>query len=261
MFSKLVKALFKETTNIADTTAVTLNSSGTYNPKYGKQKVYVSGRGGTGTTVPGNYFDNSYTNAGTYVPGGVTPGYTNPPTYVPSSYGTIGSVTYNISSPIILYYAGSPGAFYQYASAYTTYSATVYNSPSFGTPAYAYSSQNESYAGTGSYTSPPTYLAAQTQYTPISGTIPAYTTPGTANSPVPYNASYTPGNYVAGNSGTYATNYTTGTAANILGITFPGGVGGAATVVPATLITNPKYGTPTTITVPTGGYVNITFTL
>ena len=254
--------LLRETTNVANTTAVTFNTSGNYNPKYGKQKVYVSGRGGTGTTVPGNYFDNSYTNAGTYVPGGVTPGYTNPPTIVPPSPGTIGSVTYNVSSPVILSYAGSPAAFYQYGSGYTTYSATVYNSPSFGTPAYAYSSTAESYFGpmSGSMGSP-FYLGALTNYNTISGTIPGYTTPGTANSPVPYNATYTPGNFVAGNSGTYATNYTTGTAANILGVTFPGGVGGAATVVPATLITNPKYGTTTTVTIPSGGYATITFTL
>jgi hypothetical protein len=106
MFSKLVLKLFKETTNISDISPVTFNTPGAYNPRYGKQKVYVTGRGGTGTTTPGNVYDNSYTNQSTYTPGnyysnaytnagtytsaGVSPGYTNPPTYVPSSYGTIG---------------------------------------------------------------------------------------------------------------------------------------------------------------------------
>jgi hypothetical protein len=51
MIGKFFSRVIKELTP-ADTTTVTFNSSGTYNPRYGKQKVYVSGRGGTGASYP-----------------------------------------------------------------------------------------------------------------------------------------------------------------------------------------------------------------
>jgi hypothetical protein len=243
MFSKLFKMLLHETTNVADTTAVTFNTSGTYNPKYGKQKVYVTGRGGTGTTVPGNYFDNSYTNAGTY-----TPSTTNPVTTGLNAHAN----EYIVYSSYAYANSASPLGFYYYRGneyAYTTWSTTYTTAPS---PQYLYI-----YAASYNFTSG-FNTTAQPSASSTTNNLSYY------NEPVPGNinsASYTPGNYVAGNSGTYATNYTTGTAANILGITFPGGVGGVATVVPATAIANPKYGTATTITIPTGGYATITFTL
>ena len=240
MFSKLFKKLLSETTNVADTTAVTFNTSGNYNPKYGKQKVYVSGRGGTGTTVPGNYFDNSYSNAGSY----------SPASYTPASY----YITANTSYGYNFHYANVyndmlNGYWYAYENAY----ASNYSVSGINVPSYAYNTAIPAvYSGPYPGSSSPMYFAGTTVSTGTLGnTTPASYTP----------ASYTPGNYVPGNTGTYATNYTTGTAANILGITFPGGVGGAATVVPATLITNPKYGTTTTVTIPTGGYATITFTL
>ena len=232
MFSKLFKKLLSETTNVADTTAVTFNTSGNYNPKYGKQKVYVTGRGGTGTTVPGNYFSNAYYTAAVYTP----------------AYDTVSGIRYlGITSPSILTYAGTVNAWYLTTSSYIYFSNNTYNSPAFGTPS------NSSTYSAGYYIGPITgFMPAPSSQPAFSGTTPNY-------SPVP--ASYTPASYYAGNSGTNPTNYTTGTAANILGVTLPGGVGGAATVVPPTLITNPKYGTTTAITIPTGGYVTITFTL
>jgi hypothetical protein len=232
MFSKLFKMLLHETTNVANTTAVTFNTSGTYNPKYGKQKVYVTGRGGTGTTVPGNYFSNaSYT----------------PAVYTPAYNIVTGSRYFGINAPSAGTYAGTVNSWYLTTYAYNTFDNNTYNSPAFGTP----SNSSTYYAGQ--------YIG------PVTGPVPApYSNPawsGTGSNYAPVAASYTPESYYAGNSGTNATNYTTGTAANILGVTFPGGVGGVATVVPATAIANPKYGTATSITIPTGGYVTITFTL
>ena len=67
-------------------------------------------------------------------------------------------------------------------------------------------------------------------------------------------------NYPYANTNANITN--TGGSSNALGITLPGGYGGPSTVVPATLVSSiPKYGTTTPVTVPTGGYVTITFTL
>jgi hypothetical protein len=233
MFSKLFKKLLSETTNVADTTAVTFNTSGNYNPKYGKQKVYVSGRGGTGTTVPGNYFDNSYTNAAVY-----TPAYT---TYTGSLYA-------GYTAPTVLTYAGTVNAWYLNTVPYSYFNSYAYNSPSFGTPTYSSTAYVGEYLG------------------PFTGSVPAPSGSPTATTNIPIGASpvpasYTPGNYVAGNSGTNPVYRTTGTAANILGVTLPGGYGTFATVVPATLISNPKYGTTTTVTIPSGGYATITFTL
>ena len=99
MFSKLIKKVFKETTNIADITPATFNATGIYNPRYGKQKIYVTGQGGTGTYTPGNPYDNSYTNSGTYTPGSpYDNSYTNSGTYTPgnpfnNSYTNLGTYT------------------------------------------------------------------------------------------------------------------------------------------------------------------------
>ena len=251
MFSKLVKALFKETTNTKDISSVTFNSSGTYNPRYGKQKVYVSGKGGDGSyaagtpyynVVPGNYYDNSYS----YTTNG-----TNSP-----SYPVQGNFTYTVT-------AGTWGDIwnsttkqvYRYVNWTSYYSFT--GAPGFSpsstySAAYSYTYyDNAGYTFTGNQAA---IYNSGTNY---------YTVPGT---PYSYNT------YVPGNTGTNPTNYpyagtnspttNTGTTANVLGISLPGGYGGSASVVPSTRATSiPNYGTPYSVTVPSGGYVTITFTL
>lgn len=77
MFTKFIKNLFKETTNVATTGSVTLNTTGNYNPKYGKQHIIISGKGGTGSytagtenyiTVGGNVEYNTVTGFDVYNP-------------------------------------------------------------------------------------------------------------------------------------------------------------------------------------------------
>ena len=240
MFSKLIKKVFKETTNIADITTATFNVTGNYNPRYGKQHVYVSGRGGTGTTIPGSDYDNSYTNAGVVTPA----------SYTAASYYITANTEYGYNFHNANAYNDPSGNWYAYENAYASYYVVHginIGSYAFNTPV------PEKYFGPypGTASGFPMTFNGNYSTGTLGNTTPESYTP----------ASYTPGNYVPGNSGTYATNYTTGGTAYILGISLPGGVGGAATVVPPTLISNPKYGTTTAITIPTGGYTTITFTL
>jgi hypothetical protein len=153
---------------------------------------------------------------------------------------------------------------YEAAIPYTIYYTALYATPvpspiPSSIPSYQSTNGPYPYNGTlpsnSSNTIPSNYIGSMS----FAGTIPAYTTPGNTNSPVPYNASYTPGNYVPGNTGTNPTNYTTGTSTNILGVTFPGGVGGVATTTPSLFI--PTYKTSIPVTIPTGSYITINFSL
>jgi len=230
----------------ADMSPVTLNATGNYNPRYGKQHIYVSGKGGTGTYTPGNPYDNSYTNAG----------YTNAGYYQPALTGVVVGYMVTTFSPSPSYgtTAGIPGSWYQYSNA-----------------AYATTTYNNLYPGV--YWSPPSTVYWPATYTgPYPGPIApspfiwaqSGTSAGVGNVP----ASYTPGNYVAGNyvagtSGINADTANVGAPTNVFGVAIPGGYGGAATAIPTTLGTSvPSYSTtPISITVPSGGYVTITFTL
>ena len=225
MFSKLVKALFKETTNTKDISSVTFNSSGTYNPRYGKQKVYVSGKGGDGSYAAGTPYYNyspaySYNQ---YVGGNSGTGY-NP--VVPGNSGT-NSPYYNPPQPM-------PGFFYpgNYSNIYGTYFPGGYQPP--------YSVSNL-----------------------VPGT--SYSNPPSGGNEYYYDNSYSYSVYVPASTpygGTNANVTNTGTTTNVLGIPLPGGVGTTASVVPSTRATSiPNYGTPYSVTVPSGGYVTITFTL
>ena len=57
MIGKFFSRVIKELTP-ADTTSVTLNATGNYNPRYGKQKIYVSGKGGAGSYTAGSAYYN-----------------------------------------------------------------------------------------------------------------------------------------------------------------------------------------------------------
>jgi hypothetical protein len=263
MIGKFFSRVIKELTP-ADTSPVTLNVTGTYNPRYGKQKIYVSGRGGTAIATSGNPFDNSYTNAGVTTPGNPYNNSTyNSGNYNPStaqsgttSYVVTGGYwgeTYNSTNKIVYHFTNwtasetftatapgfTPSNTYRGTTGWTYYSATD--------PQYGIGYQNAINTNASNY----------------------YTIPGVpwsiyvaGNTGV--NASYyTPGNYVAGNTGVYATNYSVGPSLNILGITMPGGNTSTATYISPTITySTPVYNTsPIPVTVPAGGYVTITFTL
>jgi hypothetical protein len=66
MFSRLIKNLFKETTNVTDVSPVTFNSSGSYNPKYGKKQIIITGQGAAGNFVPST--------VNPFIPAGANPG-------------------------------------------------------------------------------------------------------------------------------------------------------------------------------------------
>jgi len=232
MFSKLVKALFRETTNTKDISSATFNTSGTYNPRYGKQKVYVTGKAGDGSTSPGYDYYNTVPGVPSS-PTPPTPGTVNP--YIPAS-----------SSPASTNWGG-----FAFQSRGNPPAYTVQNPPMYGSgsqPASYYTYYN-TYYNNGDYD----WVHYYNTYTPASG---GNTNPPTANPP---NTAYNPTYPYAG---TYSPYFSTGTNMNVLGVTFPGGYGGTAPTVSSTLTNNvPNYGTSYTVTVPTGGYVTITFTL
>jgi hypothetical protein len=289
MIGKFFSRIIKEITP-ADTTPVTLNASGTYNPRYGKHKIYVSGKAENGSTSPGSDyytvvpgsdyyrvvpgfdyynvvlgtpFDNSYTNLPTVVAplNGVKVG-TN--TYV---YGTFW-VNYQTLSPTSSgqYYNGRQDLSYG-NSLYNNYAATPYSAPSVPS----------TYIVMG-FVPPSYYLSPMFSVTnDVYGNVPGSTTPGVFvqgttgryADTYPYAGTYAPTNEYAGTyapttqyAGTYAPVYYTGSSTNVFGVSIAGGISTTASVVPPTLVNaNPVYGTPVQITVPPGGYVTITFKL
>jgi hypothetical protein len=274
MIGKFFSRIIKELTP-ADTSPVTFNSSGTYNPRYGKTRVYVVGRGGSGTTIPGNPYDNSYTNSPYSIPGNsydnsyTNSPYTNAAVYEPAVNGIVGYMVTNYSPIGYADYSGAPGSWTATVNGYNVYTLynTLYPNRFYWTPPYSFYQSGWTESGTGPMPSPIQRTAPGTgagySY------LPAVYTPGNAvsgnfvagnsgtNPPTPVS-----GNYVPGTTGIYATNYTTGTAFNIFNITMPGGVGGIASEVSYQLVSStPTYSTsPVQLTVPPGGYVTITFT-
>lgn len=224
MIGKFFSRVLKEITP-ADTTPVTLNATGTYIPRYGKQRIYVSGKGGAGTYTSGYSYDNSYTNNPT----------ANPPSPIVAAYYSPAGTNWGQA---IFQSRGNPGSPYAY---------TQQNPPWYGNGAipggngYTYFSN---YYNNGDYD----FTWAWSTLVPASG--------GTPTPP-------TPGFYVPGSSGTYAPTVNTGSGTTVFGVSLPGGYGGAASVVPSTAGTSvPTYSTtPISITVPAGGYVTITFTI
>ena len=242
---KASKALKLEKTNVANKATVSFNSPGNYIAPYGKTVVRVSGRGASGNpTTGGNYAGESYVS-------------TNPTTggnYAGESYVSTNPATPGNTTPgtCVL-------TLYQYFSDYNT---TAY--AEFPGPCSPFEPSGcEPYAGGGNY------CKIYSVYTNPSSTNPS--TPGNANytpyynPTVPGNANYTPyyNPTVPGND-----NYTpyynptipgnSGTPANIAGVTFPGGAADsvAPTVSPtATTISYSASGF--SVTVPSGGYINL----
>ncbi len=253
-------------------TPVTINSSGTYNPRYGKQRIFISGAGGVGTYIPGNFYDNSYTNSG-YTNPAVNNSYTNPGSTNAAQNGVQVGVYYVNWSPSTWYAdaSGPPGNWSWYYNV-VTQSVTYYNFYAYYSPYPSSVNTMGGYnmPGNGGTTPSSPYAVGTPGAGQLYGNVPAYYQPGNY---VPGNydpGNYVPGNYVSGNTGTNAGTTNTGSTFNIFGVSLPGGVGGAATAIPPTLGSFTSYYTsyytvydtsPITVTVPTGGYVIITFTL
>jgi hypothetical protein len=305
MLSKLLSTVFKETTNTATKETVTFNTTGTYDPKFGKKVVYVSGKGADGT--PGTaYYSYAAGNAATY---NTSPGsaYYN---YVAGTakYNTVAgtqqysSTTYTYANyntaPGTANYTLVPGTGYKYWSA-TSYhkvnnavygyaagpfnDGTTYGSSTTVPAPYVYHNYDPPTAGYWNFTT--NYSTISSPYNsptyPLSGyNPPTYPTAGynppvnapltTYNPPAYPSAGYNAPTYPY--AGTYATTYpvstynsptypyagtnppNTGASASAFGVTFPGGVGGAASAVSATKIVT-TYGSGAPITIPSGAYV------
>ena len=301
MIGKFFSRVIKELTP-ADTSPVTLNATGNFNPRYGKQKIYVSGKGGSGTYTAGNPSDNSYTNAGTYTPGNpYDNSYTNSPVYTPGTVNQVAVVgppvtgiegyvaSYRYGTPVNYTDLGPDGWGSYVGRKWAEYSTYQYYGEFTWVNYYVPHSQWDWLAsGSGStyyangynisvpspYYRPSNYYASDTLYYSLPGGPTGNYTPGNTNTGTytagnyvagnsgTYSGTYTAGNYVAGNSGTYAATVNTGSGTTVFGVSLPGGYGGAASVVPETVGLVPTYSTtPISITVPSGGYVTITFTI
>ena len=212
------KNLFKEKTNVGVKASTTFNAPGNYKAPYGKTVVKVGGRGATGN--PGNPGNPS--NPGNYTPGNYVPG--NPTTYVYNTT-TFGPKVWGFgggSNPFSQSFVTAPGPAPRGGSGQNTY---------YG-QSYSYSSTYATYYNAGAFSNPGSF------------------TPGN------------PGN--AGNAGTAGANATIGgvyfpggAAGNAGPAGSPGGAGGTApTVSPAT--TTIEYSEAGfTVTVPSGGYVDL----
>jgi hypothetical protein len=266
MFKNFIKNLFKEPTNVADISPVTFNSPGTYNPRYGKAKVKFVGRGGSGSYSPGyltGYYNTSTQNVNQ------TTNYISDVTFVGHAsiiaYTANGVVAYTDS---VNSNPGSIGA--QAATGATTNSGNwgLYYSWPNATPAAAI---NTSSVWTITYTN--------------NGNSSIVFTPGYSNSnfpnggrldqtisvnvasavpPISIVLGGNPGNW---NPSTFVpTGYQpesayTGAAYTFDGISVPGGYGGQATDISMVSLPYRDLWLSTTVTIPSGGYATINFSL
>jgi hypothetical protein len=289
---KISLNLRKEPTDVAPTSNTTFNAPGNFLPRYGKTEFLVGGKGAPGNaTTGGNYAGTNAPTGGNYAgtnaPSGGNYAYTNSPTpgnisgYSPAgvtwykyqednAYFSPGYTSYND-------YTNSPFAGFLFELDYPTVNPsgyfTAYGDPRYDpqgatyTVAYANKFTQYGYNNTPTYGVPNPYMYgnyyqayALKQYFP-GGAIYNPTTPGNAvytpispgyayyNPTVPGNAYYNP--TVPGNAGT---------PFSLGGVYFQGGAadGVAPTVSPtsSTLVYNGPSGI--TVTVPSGGYVQIT---
>jgi len=239
MIGKFFSRVIKELTP-ADTTPVTFNATGNYNPRYGKQHIYVSGKGGAGTyvsgtanynTIGGNAEYNTVTgsdvyNPSNYVPassGGVDTGTTNQK--VANIYGstvnetsfTPGNYVNSVQGPVN---AGTPNAA-GYNIWYTAITYQYYVAIAFspGNTAATYNSSNQNYNAAASgarlgyiiYTYGTYFLTYSkgSPYTTNTATVTQFTT--AYNFSLTYNYLYIASDVPSSNSGSYvqtSTSYT-----------------------------------------------------
>ena len=206
--------------------STTFNSPGNYLPPYGSTVIQIGGRGASGNpSTGGNYAGTNPGSPGNYAG-------SNPPTVSGHNYGT-----YNWYSSVHYSYSPSPPGlgpnhFSQSSSGsnmpgpYSHHGADP--DPPYGYGQYFHGSINYSQTG---YNGSANYTPGNPNYNPYS----------------PGHAYYNP--TVPGNSGT---------PANIEGVSFPGGpAGSTAPTVPYTSTTLVYTGSSISITVPSGGYVDI----
>jgi len=131
MFSKLIKKVFKETTNISDVSPVTFNTSGNYNPRYGKHREYVTGRGGDGSNTAGTANYNTVAGTANY---NTVAGTAN--------YNTVaGTANYNTVAGTDVYYSATGNAVYYSTGGNANYN-TVAGTPNYYTPTYVPATSN-----------------------------------------------------------------------------------------------------------------------
>jgi hypothetical protein len=248
----------RERTTALRSTA-TLNSTGTWPIPYGKGVISLSGRGGTGTASNqsgGNVA--SYGNAYNYV---ISYGNAY---YVVDQPSNSYTAVDQPSTQYYIYHPGNTVNTYVYTEYYSSvqdpYSGDVTDGPS-GTN-YNHSCPSPTYVKFG-YTS--YYCEDYITSTTNSGTYEVAYNPTyykTAYNPTYYKVAYNP-DYIgtAYNDPTYNPTYwntaTTGTPMNVAGVTFPGGYGGTGTVI-TTNVSIPYSSSGLSVTIPSGGYVNIT---
>lgn len=227
--------LFREKTNVPIKNVITFNAPGIYYPPYGKTSFLLQGQGVAGTAAYSVY-------AGTNPPAYAG---TNPPVYAGTNPATGGNIKNANASAYVKYTSSVFGKW--------SFTPPIYYAPA-GTSAYAYSVATYAYpipANSVRYNNTPagpTYtnyaFIAAVSYNPI----------------VPGTAKYNPGTayYSPGTAYYTPVPATTGGSSNILGVTLPGGSGGAAPVVgyvPISTVSYTNVGVP--ISVPSGGYVKI----
>jgi hypothetical protein len=243
----------------------TFNATGNFTVPFGKSVIGITGRGGTGN--PGSYSPGG-TNSPFYLagnPGNPNPGGSNPPnagSFTAGFSNPPGEGTYTAGDPPGLgaYTPGNPNPGGSNPGEYVP----GYVDPSYG---YGYSgfyiggNPNPGGENPGSFTpgppgNPPSYTPG-----PPGNLNPGSFTPGNPGNPNPPgsnppNASW----YVAGNydDPSYSPG-TPGTPTTVLGVYFPGGASGTASVIPLTTVNANAYTWPSSypVTVPSGGYITI----
>jgi hypothetical protein len=189
MFSRLIKKVFTETTNIADVTPVTFNATGNYNPRYGKSRQYVSGKGADGSYIAGTPNYNTVVGTANYT---TVTGNANYTTVTGNAnyntvnavavYNTVaGTANYNTVNAVAVYNTVTGNANYNTVNAFAVYN-TVTGNANYNTvnafDVYYTATGNAVYYSTGGNANYNTVAGSPNYYTP---TAVVATTNSTAN--------------------------------------------------------------------------------
>jgi hypothetical protein len=259
VFGKFFTKIIKEKTNVADISPVTFNATGTYNPRYGKQKARASGKAQDGS--PGNYFDNYYSGSANY-----NPSYPNYNIEAGSISDAVIWFNYAVSNPSGNFNTSGFTGSYVYGPLYgntNTYQHASITFP-FSLPGsangtgYATFGVNANMGFTGvegyGWQAPPgQFLSVSVNQAYTQGTSWIYSNI----------SGYNPSNIIGynpsgGGSGTNPSN--NGSGYTFDGVYFPGGAGMVAQTITDAQVTELPT-TPTTVTIPTGGYLTVSFSL
>jgi hypothetical protein len=222
-------------------------------PSYIYSGAYTENQGPVpkASALPANYANTNYyslTAVDGVIPIQSIPGTYNTQNAIPGTYNTQTVASYN-----------TPNAYSAFRIWYNVQYLTVYDSNAFTQLGNVSGNNNPSFPHNGNNAITPVLWYYNTNYPYWYTNNTNYPYANTNATNYPY-ANTNATNYPYANTNANITN--TGGSSSVLGITLPGGYGGPSTVVPATLASSiPKYGTTTPVTVPSGGYVTITFTL